>query len=167
MADDGTQASLKAMDDAFIKLHAASRGKFDPIPEALAIARQYPKTAALSGAIATYVIGYQVPVTQRVTAKDPMKSGIGLLMSKAVSYENHRDLYAAYNLAFTQTAYEREAKLISVIPFLNSSLDDHLKEGMTRHEFSLVSQVAVWSAAFITKNLMQDVITIGKAMQRS
>lgn len=150
------------MNAEFHALH--QRGGEPDFREVLLIARKYPKLAALSGAVATYVIGYEANLESRISAKDPMKKGLSLKFSKAVSFDNYRQLADAYELAFTQTAYEREAKLISGVAYINAAPDVHFSGGMTRFEFRLVSEVAVWSAAFIGNNLMKDVIAIGRAL---
>ncbi|MNS03173.1 hypothetical protein D3C72_345020 [compost metagenome] len=160
-----TQADFAAMEAEFKALTAARGDDIQP-HEALEIARRYPRAAAMSGAVATYVIGYQAKPDQPVTAKDPMKSGLALKFSKAVRFENSDHLTSAYELAFTQTAYEREAKLIAMVPLLNASLQDHFDRGLSRRDFTLISEVAVWSAKFVTNNLVKDVAAIGRAMRR-
>ncbi|WP_312594815.1 hypothetical protein [Brevundimonas sp.] len=159
------EADYAALEADFKTLTTARGDEVQP-HEALEIARRYPRAAALSGAIATYVIGYRVKPDQPITAKDPMKAGLALKFSKAVRFENCDHLTSAYELAFTQTAYEREAKLIAMVPFLNASLQDHFDRGLSRRDFTLISEVAVWSAKFVTDNLIKDVAAIGRAMRR-
>ena len=156
-------ADHAAMDAEFKALTTACGDDIQP-HQALEIARRYPRTAALSGAIATYVIGYAVKLDQPVAAKDPMKAGLALKFSKSIRFENCDHLTSAYELAFTQSAYEREAKLIAMVPFLNASLQDHFDRGLSRRNFTLISEVAVWSAKFVADNLIKDVAAI--AMRR-
>lgn len=160
-----TREDLAAMEAAFKALDF-ERGDSVQAHEALEIARRYPKPAAMSGAVATYVVGYRVKPDQPITAKDPMKGGLALKFSKAIRFENMDHLTSAYELAFTQTAYEREAKLIAMIPFLNTTIQEQFDRGLTRRDFTMLTEVAVWSAKFVTDNLVKDVAAIAKAMRR-
>ena len=165
MTVDGTKEALKELNEAFLNSYATNGGDVDP-SEYLALARRYPKSAAMSGSVATYIIGYQAKLDQKISAKDPMKAGIGLMLSKPYSFENQRQLSAAFEVALTQKVYEREAKLVAVIPFVNADMQVHLDNGLTRHDFTLLSQVAVWSAGFIAKNVARDIAAIGRFMNQ-
>lgn len=159
-----TQNDLAAMETEFQTLAGNCNVEINP-RDALAIARRYPRTAAISGATATYVIGYRVELDQQIKAKDPMKSGFALKFSKPLSFNNYNHLIKGYELAFTQTAYEREASLIAMVPLMNASIQKMFDCGMTRHEFTLMTEVAVWMAATVSRELMRDVTAIGKAMR--
>ena len=165
MNQPATPASHAEMEAAFKALEQERGDNIQP-SEALRIARRYPRTAALSGATSTYIIGYQAKFNERISAKNPLKSGLSLMMSKPAHFENLDGLMLSYELAFTQTAHEREASLIAMIPYLTTSLQDHFDRGLTRQDFTLISQVAVWSAHTISTSLIQDVIAIGKALRK-
>lgn len=143
--------------EAAFKALASARGDNVGAREALEIARRYPRPAAHSGAIATYVIGFQVKPEQRITIKDPMKSGLALIFSKPVHFDNCGHLTAGYELALTQTAYDAEAGLVAMVPFLNASLQDHFDRGLTRQDFTAISQVAAWSAKKVGEYLIKDI----------
>lgn len=159
-----TLNDLAEMEAEFQKLAGNCNLEINP-RDALAIARRYPRTAAISGATATYAIGYRMALDQPIKAKDPMKSGLALKFSKSAGFADFNGLINGYELAFTQTAYEREASLIAMVPLINATLQKMFDSGMKRHEFTLMTEVAVWMAATVSRELMRDVIAIGKAMR--
>lgn len=160
-----TEADMAAMEGEFRILMGDCTEEVDP-RDALQIARRYPKAAAISGAVVTYAVGYRVKLDQPITAKDPMKSGPALWLSKSTHFANCDQLIQSFELAFTQTGYDREAALIAMVPCMNASLQLSFDNGLTRREFTLLTEVAVWMAGSISQNLTKDVIAIGKALRR-
>ena len=150
-----------AMEAAFKALSSERGDRVEPY-QALAIARRYPKAAALSGATFTYLIGFRVKFDEPITIKHPWKSGLGLFFSKPIRFADINQLIAAYELTFTQTGYEREASGIAMIPFFHATFQEALDRGMTLVGFKAATEVAGWTA----HQIAGDLATVVARMRR-